>query len=185
MSVMWLIHVCDMTHSYVRHDSFKCIFSSCSGHTRLMLMCDVTHWWVGHDSSTCVLWPIHMCDTAQSFSWRHSFICVTWLSHMSDMTHSCVWHDSFMRVPWLIRVFDLTYSYVYFRDIFGPIRMTKVYMRINRIPLTQMSHVHSFARCDLTHLHVRRDAFIRVTWHIHVCCMPHSYVWCDAFMCAT
>jgi len=198
MCVTRLIHTCDMTHLnvYVRHvlgthDSCLCV-------TWLIDGWDMTHPFVGHDSSTCVLWLIHMCDTAQSFSWRDSFICVTWLSDMSDMTHSCVWHDSFMCVTWLICVCDMTFSYVYFRDSFGPNRMTKVYMRINRIPHTEMSHVthlneschthkwvmsHSFARCCLTHLHVRRDVIICVTWHIHVCCMPNACVWCDAFMC--
>jgi len=63
--VTWLIHMCDMTHSYVWHDSF-----------------------------ICVTWLIHMCDKTHSYVWHDSFICVTWLIHMCDMTHSYVWHDS-------------------------------------------------------------------------------------------
>jgi len=63
--VTWLIHIWDMTHSYVGHDSFIC-------GTWLIHMWDMTHSYVGHDS----------------------FICETWLIHMCDMTHPHVWHDS-------------------------------------------------------------------------------------------
>jgi len=50
--VPWLIYSCDMTHSYMWHDSFICV-------TLLIHMC--------HDSSICVItdpwlpWFIHMC----------------------------------------------------------------------------------------------------------------------------
>jgi len=49
----WLIHMCDMTHSYVWHDSF-----------------------------ICVTWLIHMYDMAHSYVCHDSFICATWLIHM-------------------------------------------------------------------------------------------------------
>jgi len=80
-------------------------------------MCDMTPSYVWHDSFICVTWLIHMCVTwlIHMFTWdmtqlpnikRHatlwhdSFICVTWLLHMGDMTHSDLhesihmWHDS-------------------------------------------------------------------------------------------
>ena len=65
ISVTLLIHKCDMTHSYVWHDSF-----------------------------ICVTWLIHMCDMTPSHVWHDSFLCMTWLLHMCDMTHQYVWHDS-------------------------------------------------------------------------------------------
>ena len=39
----WLIHMCDMTHSYVWHDSFICV-------TRLIHICDMTHSYMWHDT---------------------------------------------------------------------------------------------------------------------------------------
>jgi len=110
--VTWLIHTCDMTHSYVCetihscecHDSFMCV-------TWLIPICDMTHLYVWHDSSICerndsflwVPWLIHVCDMTHSHVWHGSFICVTsrihmcakWLIFVGAMTHSCVWHDSF------------------------------------------------------------------------------------------
>jgi len=108
--------MCDMTHSYVWHDSFIC-------GTWLFHMWDMTHSYVWHDSFICVTWRIHMCDMTHSYVWQDSFacvthscawhdtlICVTWPIHMCDMTHSYVWHDSFIRATWLIRMCDMTRS---------------------------------------------------------------------------
>ena len=81
--VTWTIHTCDMTHSYVSHDPFMCVW-----------------------------WPIHMCDTTHSYLWHVSFICVIWPFHMCDMTYSNVWHDSCIRVTWLIHMCDMTRSSV-------------------------------------------------------------------------
>jgi len=53
----------------------------------LIHMCDVTHSYVWHDSLVCVTWPIHMCDMTHSHVCHNSCICVTWLIHMCDMTH--------------------------------------------------------------------------------------------------
>ena len=81
--VTWLIHVCDVTHSYVWRDSFVRV-------TWLIHMCDVTHSYV--------------CDVSHSYVWCDSFICATCLIHMCDVTHSYVWRDSFIcvRVKWSV-----------------------------------------------------------------------------------
>jgi len=81
--VTWLIHMCDMTHSHVWHDSF-----------------------------TCVTWLIHMCDMTHSHVWHDSFwsvsdACVTWLFHTCDMTPSYARHDSCVFVTWLVHVVAL------------------------------------------------------------------------------
>jgi len=87
----WLIHRCDMTRSYVWHDSFILICVKLLVHT-----CDVTH---------------SMCVMTYSYVWHDSYVRVTWLIlrttwliHMGDMTHSkhhdsiTVWHNSRTRV---------------------------------------------------------------------------------------
>jgi len=94
----WLIHLCDMTHSCVWHDSFMCV-------TWLFHMCDMTPSYVSRDSFICVTWLIHMCDMTRSYVWHDSLIYVTWLIHMWDMTH-------FLRVPWLIHMCDVPHPFV-------------------------------------------------------------------------
>jgi len=86
--VIWLIHVCDMTRSFVWHDSFMC-------RTWLMSMCDMAH--------SCVR-SIHTCDVTRAYVCHDSFVCATWLVRMCDVTHPYVWHDSFTRVTLLIYV---------------------------------------------------------------------------------
>jgi len=95
--VTWLIHMCDMTHSYVWHDSFICV-------TWLIHM----KWRVrvcGHVRMRFMILPrVCMCmwDMTQSHAGHDSFEWVTSLSHMRDMTHSYVRHDAFPRVTWLV-----------------------------------------------------------------------------------
>jgi len=122
--------MCDMTHSYVWHDSFirvTWITHMCD----MTHKCDMTHLWcrlrrirppsyVWHDSLIRVTWLTHKCDMTHLWCrlrgirrcafkclvlhmWHDSFIRVTWLIHTCGMTHSYVWHDSFIRVTWLIR----------------------------------------------------------------------------------
>jgi len=70
MRVTWLIHICDMTHTYVWHDTFICVtcvwqkspphklYASC--HT---YECDMTYLCVGHDWFMWVTWSIYGCET--------------------------------------------------------------------------------------------------------------------------
>jgi len=90
----------------------------CDMHS-LLHMCDMTHAYVWHDSCICVTWLVHMCDMTRSYVWHGSCICVTWLIYVCDMTHSYVaslihmWHDSFTRdmtpsyVTWIIHMISL------------------------------------------------------------------------------
>ena len=99
LCVTWLIHMWDMTHSCVWHDTCECV-------TWFIHMCDVTHSYLWHDSFICVTWLIHMCDMTHSYVWRETFMCVTWLIHMLGMTHSYVLRDSFICVTWLYHMCD-------------------------------------------------------------------------------
>jgi len=60
-----LIHICDITHSYVWHDSCIC----------------VPYMW--HDSCIYVTWLIHMCDTTHIWMHSNAFI--------RHVTHECIW----------------------------------------------------------------------------------------------
>jgi len=69
--VTWLIHMCDMTHSHVWHDSFTCV-------TWLIHMCSMTvEVEMSHVSDTCVMSHTHF-DPSD-----------TWISHWTHMNQSC------------------------------------------------------------------------------------------------
>jgi len=78
----WLIHMCDMTHSYVWHDSIR------EHSFALPVSMNKTHLYVWRTTIKRVTWLIHMCDMTPSCVWHDSFICVACLIHVCDMTHS-------------------------------------------------------------------------------------------------
>ena len=110
-----------MTHSYVSHDSFICV-------TWLIHMCDMTHsyatWPISHththeqvfDTAEIEMSASNYVASFQKFPHTHiqdSFICVPWLIHMCAMTHVASFQkfphtriqDSFTCVPWLILLY--------------------------------------------------------------------------------
>jgi len=56
---------------------------------------------------------------------------------------------------------------------------TRAHTRTHSLTLSRID------MCDVTHAHVRRNAFVRATWLVHTCDVTHSYVWRDAFIRAT
>ena len=99
------IPVCDMTHSYVWHDSFICVIW-------LIHTCDMTHLYVFAASPCCLL--NQRCTKNFKKLW-----CVMSRTHTHTHTHSCVWHDSFICVTWLIPMCDMTHSYVWHDSSLG------------------------------------------------------------------
>jgi len=53
--VTWLIHKCDVTHSFVRHN-----------------LCDITHSYMRHDSFIHTAWLLHMRDMIHSSGWHRT-----------------------------------------------------------------------------------------------------------------
>jgi len=123
-SAAWLIRMRNMTHSYVRHDSFVCetwlirmwdMTHSCLLHHRCVaglsscaLCVHITHSHVQHGAFICAVWLICMWDMTDSYLLHHR--CVAGLSSCArcvDMTHShvphsYVRHDSFVCETWHI-----------------------------------------------------------------------------------
>ena len=64
---------CDMTRSYVWHDSFICV-------TRLVHMCDMTHSYVWHDSFISVTCLTPLCLDPLVRDITHLY--ASWLTHM-------------------------------------------------------------------------------------------------------
>jgi len=108
---MRLFCMCDVTHSYVWHDSFvwfvhlrssklsrKKRFYVCAYVWRDSFVYVMTHSYVWHDSFTyCVhLWSSKLsrkkCFSLRPCMRRDSSVCVTWFIHTRDMTHPHVFH---------------------------------------------------------------------------------------------
>ena len=147
--------ICDMAHSYVRHDSFVCA-------TWLIYMCDMTHLYVRHDSficATCLIRlrdiSLHMCDMTHSHA---SLVRVTCFIHTCAMTHQYAWQDRSMRMTWLIRTCDMTHS---------------TGQQVTNWNMTWLIHM-----CGMSHAYMWYAPCIHVTRPIHTCDMPHPHM-CD------
>ena len=135
--VTWLIYTCDVTHSYMWHDSCIHILRCRRGRRAFMthsflwgihiwhvaITCDVTHAHVLHYSFICVTVLIHRCDLPHAYTYHkiartevHS-----WLMHLHDVfirerrihscgTHAHVLHESLICVMWLIHTHTATSS---------------------------------------------------------------------------
>jgi len=92
--VTWLIHMCDMTHSYVWHDSF-----------------------------ICVTWLIHMCNMTDSYVRRDSFILShdSFIRVVSHDSHNGVALEIWLFF-WSSFWSDITHSYAFMCETCG-IRM--------------------------------------------------------------
>jgi len=149
-----------------------------------MHMCDMTHSYVWHDSSIWVTWLMHVCNMTRSYVWYNWLLCVTWLIHMCDMTCSYVWHDSSICVTWLIHKFNMTHPYGFCWYSFTYVT-TCIYMADSTRSYTcGMTHSYLWHDSFIcVTWHITQDASIYA--YIYMCDMTHSYVWHDLFICVT
>jgi len=169
---------CDMTHSCVRHDSFKCV-------TWLLRMCGVTYvdcvtWrkgvtWRMHDMVHAYMWcdPLLfalatresgacVCQFTTWYVWHCAFMCVTWLTLYVNLfwdpatreQGAFVWMCYWKCVKKRIHMCEMTYFVVY-------VFVWSCYARTGRtcvnVPLVV---------CDIAHAYV---------WHDLSCTMMYLY----------
>ena len=149
------LHRCDVTRSYVWHESIymRDMMHSYVWHNSLIYMHHLANWRSIN---------IHLSKKQLWESWV--FIHVTWLICMCDTTHLYMWYDSFICATWLIHMCDMTHLYMYTASrIEEP--TPSISPRNNH-----RSHESSF---------MWRDSFVCVTRLIPVRDMTHSYVWHD------
>jgi len=89
MCVTWLIHMCDGSCFLVEEHRDELSREAAFVRRRSSQACDMTHSYVWHDSFVCVAWLFHTCDVTHWYMCRDSLICVPWLIHMCDVIHMC------------------------------------------------------------------------------------------------
>jgi len=100
----WRNYICDLTHSYLWHDSLMCVERNTSSYMK-------------NHSFMCVEMLTQMCDMTHS---RHTYVWVTRLHQAAHVpapggkrrvTKCELGHDSFIRGTWLIDTLDMTHPY--------------------------------------------------------------------------
>ena len=177
--------MCDMTHSYVRQDSFVCATEVISIFAVALICAWSFSYWYRHpvplhatyaqvsslhmeDTFICVTLLIYMCDMTHSYVWHDLFICTTWLIHMWVLTHPHVRHDSFVCATWRIYI-DMTHWYVR-HDAFisHPAPPHATYTQYQPF-IFAIGLIHTFS-------------FISATWRIQMCDVTRLYVRCDSLI---
>ena len=177
-----LIHMCDMTHSYVWHDSF---------------IRDMTHSREPAGGS-----PVATCFHI----WHDSFICVKWLIHVCDMTHSCVRHECFIRempysywieliLPQLPAFIHVSMSYVcvtcvwrhttrgvtwpiYIEwSIFSPAPPAFIHVRVSHVCVTCVCHMCVTSHLCMSHVTHMNQTFIVEIRQIYMTAMHNIYIY--------
>jgi len=194
--VTWLIHTCDMTHSYVWHDSFTRV-------PWLIHMCDMTHSHVWHDSFICVTWVQVRMWTANNFNKTPLYVChdsfsslfMTRLIPMCNMNHSYVWHGYRHPFGQLRSVTSLIFFWV-LSHFMSHGTKKKIWDSYFFVPwlMTHLYLFHGsclFFNCDMTHdyLHLWHDSpeqdIVPAGWsdirmspvsHINESCLTYEWV---------
>jgi len=184
--VTGVIHVCDMSPSYVTWLKARCCnealllmtwpIHTCDIIMWLIHVCDMSHSYVCHDPFTHVTGVIRMCGVLRLYVWHDPFIRAI---SSCNIAPSQVWHDSFTFVTWLIHWCDRSYSYV-LHESFTCVTFVipRDCHRVLWSYVTWLIHM-----CGMTHLHFWHGSFTCVTWLIHMCDITHSHVWHDLFIC--
>jgi len=152
--------MCDLTHSYVWHESF--IHATWS----------IQHTWPVRDVSTRLIhtcgiaWLVHTCD-------------VTWLVCTRDRTHADVWHDSSTLGTWSIHSCDMTISYV----CHDSLNTGMANQRHERI-VVHVAMILVICEWVMPPTGMRHVTFMTQAWSI-IEIMTHWYVWHGSFTCVT
>jgi len=153
MTQLWVRHDSFTSGADVWHDSFIFV-------TGLVHMCDMTHSYVRHDLITCATWLIHIGCGSWVFANKNRFVCICicvcvcnsyekGLNYTCDMTQSYVQYDSFISgaVRGCSPIRTGLFVYVY-------VCVCVIHMRKDSIiRATWLDHT-----CNTTHSYVRHDS---------------------------
>ena len=147
--VMWLIKVCDTTHSYIWRDILMYV-------TLFIHICDMTHLCMWHDPSIYMTWLIDVPDMIHSYIWHGVLIYVTWLIHIYDVTHWCICDNSWISVTCSTRM----YAFFIFVNGLGD---SSIYM-------TWHNNI-----CEMTYSYTWRNTLLYGRWIIHKWVISYMY----------
>jgi len=183
----YVVPMCDITHSYVWHDTFRVWDDSsrvCVGGGRYVVAENAVRLreddfvsfvhaiWVCRDSFVYVMLFIRLCDLIRSCVSPDTFTCVTWLIqfliwliywfdtglvHLCGLTPSFVWSDSSICVVWRIDLCD-----TWLIRLCHPTHLC-VWLICVCDSVTRLIHLgdKAYSLRDLTHSFVWYDSWLR------------------------
>jgi len=211
--VIWLIHMCDITHSHVWHDSF-------------IYVCDIAHSHV--NSYLYLIWLVY--SHMSIHMWIHIYSCVVVYSHLNSYLYIYIWYDSCIHM-WVFtcqhistRVYSCIHIWIHIYTWYDsctgwrrPIRCLISWITFRKlatnyrallrkmtykdkasyessppcISLVWLVYSHVWYNWCMNELcHIYKWVMYHVwydSWHrlIYVCDMSHSHVWHDSFIYVT
>jgi len=189
------MYICDMTHLYMRHDSYICATwlekIECIRATWLQKTNDVTHVYVRHDAFICATWLEKILYTYSTWLNKKR----TWLIYMCDLTRTYA-RSACSNSIWLLYEGVTTYC--------NTIPQKRPAIPQKRPTITNQQRALQFCeiwwlylsdgymkeskkKLDMTHSHVGHDSFICAAWlmshilHIWMSHVAHINESCPTF----
>jgi len=162
-------HICNMTHHTKKSTCVTWLIL-----TGLIHVCDMTHSCVWHDSLICVTWLIYICDMTKILESVigvvHHTVTYDWV--MSHINFSPSRHDEYRRCVCLhVCRFHILHACRF--HILHACRFH--ILHADEYTYTHGTHVYMYAcvpwlihAWGMTHPFVRHDSFICVTWIVHM-----------------
>jgi len=163
--------MCDMTRSFVWHDSFLCVMTHFVRHRKTMSHVHTSEWVMPHKWTSHVTHTRKTCHVSQDFR-------KTWMSHVTHMNESChvIWmsHDIVRRETCFARLFMHEKSMRHAWRI--------PWMNLSHIWMTHVTHTHTHEwvvpRKWISQVTRLNESFyvdtFRITWTNLV---THTYEW--------
>ena len=142
------LYVC-MTHWYVKLDWFIYETRSLACGTWRIHICDMTHIYMRPDLFICETWIIHIRDTTYLYMRHDSFMgIIIW--HLSDVSHTCDTHhtihiisyDTWYRVIWHIWLWVIWYRVIWHIWLWDT-ESYDTYISYDSVTMYHMTYAHT------------------------------------------
>ena len=176
MSSTWSIHMCNVTHSHMQHDTF-----TCATWTWPIRLCKMTRL---YDSLICQCVRVK-CYTYDAVYLSHSTCWCVRITYMMQSVRVILWLVGCSVSRSFCHMYDTVCSSYFVTRLKQCIRVISLHHTCDMTP----AHVWRILTCNMTASYAQHDAYICAIWLLHmynmahhICDMPPAHWWYAGFL---